>query len=221
MIQIPQILKLSAYRVAIAFGLMLLAGISTLHAGQMKQFVITVDATQGDLISQSQQTAMDSGSASSPEIKYKVSLVEEFRSAEKWFQAFRASSMSDLDAYLGSLKITPENIEESLVVVTPELGGGPAAEAPREGHKVYMIPRALPGIGLSSIDELKEVSKGSQGIIESIGDGIEWDHSYATEKGTYCVYRAEDPALILEHAKTAQIPADPIEVEHLVRNFDF
>jgi len=193
----------------------------SIHASEVSNFIVTLDATQGERISASQISAMKSDSTDSLEHQHKVSLVEEFRSQGQWFLTLKAADRSKLDAYLNALNVTSINIDQSLNIVTPELGGGPKAGKPRDGHKVYVIEREIPGIGLKPIEELTKVSQGSQGVIEAIGDGIEWDHSYTTEKGTYCVYRATDPSLIMEHANTLKVPANPTEVEHLVRNLEF
>ena len=214
-----QNITLAITRFILAAGILL--GTALSHAGGVSDFVITLDATQGDLISKSQVTAAESATTDSPEHQYKVSLVEEFRSSEQWFLSLKATNRAALDDYLAALEVTPINIEQSLNIVTPELGGGPKAGEPKDGHKVYVIEREIPGIGLKPVEELTKVSQGSQSAIEKIGDGIEWDHSYTTDKGTYCVYRATDPALIMEHANTLKVPANPTEVEHLVRNFEF
>jgi len=111
---------------------------------------------------------------------------------------------------------------ESSFIHTPESVGGPKAGDVREGHKIYMIGRDIPGAGELPQDMRDKIALGSQGTIEKIGKGIEWDHSYVTSEGTFCVYRADDPSLIEQHAKMMEVPANPItEVQHIVRNFDF
>jgi hypothetical protein len=85
-----------------------------------------------------------------------------------------------------------------------------------------MIERDIPGAGDLPQEMRDKIALASQGTIEKIGDGIEWDHSYVTSEWTFCVYRANDPTLIKEHAKMMEVPANPItEVEHIVRNFEF
>ena len=151
-------------------------------------------------------------------------MLEEFRSADGiWFQTLEAASKENVDAYFLALNVTPEIMIESTFVSSPEIGGGPrAGKIPRSGHKIYVIQRSLPGVGDAPLAEQQKISRGSQGIIEQIGNDIEWNHSYLTSEGTYCVYRATDPKLIEEHAKIADIPADPItEVEHIVHDFEF
>jgi len=149
-------------------------------------------------------------------------MIEEFRSADVWFQSFNAPDMENVEAYLAALEIEPEGVIESSFIHTPESVGGPKAGAVRDGHKIYMIGREIPGAGDLPQEMRDKIALGSQGTIEKIGNGIEWDHSYVTSEGTFCVYRANDPSLIEEHAKMMEVPANPItEVEHIVRDFEF
>jgi hypothetical protein len=174
-------------------------------------------------ISESQRHASDGDAAKLPEGLLGVSLLEEFRSPDIWFQTFSAASPEAFDEYLVSLGVEPITVKESLFINSPEVGGGPrAGDLPREGQSVFMIERTIPGVGLAPKEKLVEVSKGSQAIIETIGDSVEWDHSYLTDEGTYCVYRATGTDKIQLHAEMAGIPADPVtRVEHIIRNFDF
>jgi hypothetical protein len=142
---------------------------------------------------------------------------------QTWFVSVNAPDQNAVEQYLAAMAIDPMSIYESLFVNSPELGGGPkAGENPKDGHNVYMIQRDLPGIGLAPLEKKVAVSKGSQKIIESLDGKVEWDHSFLTSEGTFCVYRAGDPSMIEEHARIAGIPANPItEVEHIIRNFSF
>ena len=50
------------------------------------------------------------------------------------------------------------------------------------------------------------ISQKSNRAIAQIGNSIEWDHSYLTDEGTYCIYRATDENTIREHGKIAGAP---------------
>ena len=208
-------------------GGMLLAIAATMSqantADTLRQYVVSVDAADGMTISAAQSDASETESLNSPERQLNVALQEEFRSDETWFLALHAPDQAAIDAYLDGMNIQPTSVFEALFVNSPEVGGGPkAGQSPKDGHNVYMIQRAIPGIGLAPLEKKVAVSKGSQKIIESMGGTVEWDHSFLTTEGTFCVYRAGDPAMIEEHARIAGIPADPItEVEHIVRNYRF
>jgi len=200
----------------------LLAGVvavSVSAATDVKQYVVVLSADEGEVVSKSQIKAMEQDASDMLEGQYGVSLIEEFRADKRWFLQMDAPDRAQLEDYLAKLNVSAENIKESLFVNSPELGGGPKAEGVRDGHTIYMIERDIPSIGLSPQEQMVEISKGSQGIIEQLGDGIEWDHSYLTDEGTFCVYRAENTELIQEHASIAGINAKPTAIEHVVRNF--
>ena len=110
-----------------------------------------------------------------------------------------------------SASITPEKISEVLFINSPTVGGGqPAGPKPREGHQVYVIERPIPGVGFFGLDKKQKISKGSNAAIAKLGDIIEWDHSYLTGEGTYCVYRADSPDTLREHGALAGAPIGKI-----------
>lgn len=201
-------------------GLIYLLSMNVALADDLKQFVVTLDKAAGELVPASQLAA--SAGNKGAEQEYGVSILEEFRAPGSWIQSFSAASINDIEAYLTALSVEPQSVIESSFIHTPESVAGPKAGEVREGHKVYMIERDIPGAGDLPQDMRDKIALASQGTIDKLGDGIEWDHSYVTSEGTFCVYRANDPALIKEHAKMMEVPANPITaVEHIVRNFEF
>lgn len=74
----------------------------------------------------------------------------------------------------------------------------------------FVIEREVPGIGGSTPDELRSGAQTSNKALAEVGPGIQWQHSYVTADGTYCVYLAESEDLILEHARKSGFPADKI-----------
>lgn len=76
--------------------------------------------------------------------------------------------------------------------------------------KTYVIERIIPGAGDLTPEQLKGISQTSCTILEEMGPTIEWQHSYVTGDKVYCVYRAESKALIEEHAKKGNFPANSI-----------
>ena len=106
---------------------------------------------------------------------------------------------------------TAEKISEVLFVNSPTVGGGqPAGESPREDHQVFVIERPIPGVGFFGLEKKKKISKGSIAAMAKLGDVIEWDHSYLTGEGTYCVYRADNPDTLREHGALAGAPIGKI-----------
>lgn len=73
----------------------------------------------------------------------------------------------------------------------------------------YVIERTLPGAGQLSEQELHDVSAKSNDVLSGMDD-ITWVQSYVTTDKLYCVYDAEDPAQIEEHARQGGFPCDSV-----------
>jgi hypothetical protein len=118
------------------------------------------------------------------------------------------------DAVVGFMEassVTPEKISEVLFINSPTVSGGEAAGSePREGHQVFVIERPIPGVGFFGLEKKQKISAGSNAAIAKLGDIIEWDHSYLTSEGTYCVYRADEPDTLREHGALAGAPIGKI-----------
>lgn len=80
----------------------------------------------------------------------------------------------------------------------------------------YIIEREIPGIGESTREALREGARTSQQVLSELGPGIQWQHSYVTGDKYFCVFLAEDEALIREHAERAGVPASRINEVHAV-----
>ncbi|NAS13775.1 DUF4242 domain-containing protein [Flavobacteriaceae bacterium R33] len=76
--------------------------------------------------------------------------------------------------------------------------------------KTYVIEREIPEAGKLSPEELKGISKSSNAVLEEMGPGIQWLHSYVTDNKVYCVYRAENEELLKEHARKGGFPVNAI-----------
>jgi hypothetical protein len=74
----------------------------------------------------------------------------------------------------------------------------------------YVIERELPGAGKSTQQQLKEISKQSNGVLAGLGETIQWRESYVTGDKIYCVYISPNEELIRKHAKECGIPANKI-----------
>ncbi len=74
----------------------------------------------------------------------------------------------------------------------------------------YVIERGIEGAGQLSGDALKAISQRSRAVLEDLGSGIEWVNSYVVDDKIYCVYNAENPELIRQHAEQGGFPADSI-----------
>ena len=76
--------------------------------------------------------------------------------------------------------------------------------------KTYVIERSIPGAGDLTSEQLKGISQTSCTVLKEMGPKIEWQHSYVTGDKVYCVYKAENKALVEEHAKKGGFPANSI-----------
>jgi len=74
----------------------------------------------------------------------------------------------------------------------------------------FMIERGLPGIGGARQEELRAAARKSNEALRHLGPGIQWIESYVADDKTYCVYLAEDEALIRRHAEISGFPTDRI-----------
>lgn len=77
----------------------------------------------------------------------------------------------------------------------------------------YLIEREISGAGALPEDELKKISKHSNGVLDGMraeGSQIEWVHSYAAGDKIYCVYNAANEELIHEHARRGGFPANKV-----------
>ncbi len=74
----------------------------------------------------------------------------------------------------------------------------------------FVIERAIPEIGSADREALQGAAGQSNGVLRAMqaeGKHIQWEHSYVTGDKTFCIYVADDAALIDEHAERSGFPA--------------
>lgn len=76
--------------------------------------------------------------------------------------------------------------------------------------KTYVIEREIPDAGKLSQEELKGISQKSNQVLLEMATDIEWQHSYVTDNKVFCVYKAENKELLVEHAKKGGFPINNI-----------
>ena len=76
--------------------------------------------------------------------------------------------------------------------------------------KTYVIERSIPGAGELTPEQLKGISQTSCTVLKEMGSAIQWQHSYVTADKIYCVYKAENKALVQAHADKGGFPANAI-----------
>ena len=77
-------------------------------------------------------------------------------------------------------------------------------------QNMYVIEREIPGAGNLTSEELQAISQTSCGVLEKMGSGIKWLHSYVTGDKIYCVYMAANEDMVKEHAKQGGFPANSV-----------
>ena len=75
----------------------------------------------------------------------------------------------------------------------------------------YVIERELPGAGKLSQQDLVAISQKSCGVLNKLGTQIQWVESFVTDNKIYCIYQAENKALVLQHADMGGFPANRVE----------
>jgi len=76
--------------------------------------------------------------------------------------------------------------------------------------KTYVIEREIPNAGKLTAGELKGISQTSCTVLKELGPDIQWVHSYVTGNKIYCIYKAKNKEMIMEHAKKGGFPANSI-----------
>ena len=74
----------------------------------------------------------------------------------------------------------------------------------------YVIERTIPGAGRLSTAELRAASAVSNEALAALSPRVKWQQSYVTDDKIFCVYLADEPATIVEHARMTGLPVDAI-----------
>ena len=74
----------------------------------------------------------------------------------------------------------------------------------------YVIERDIPEIGSVEREALRDAATQSNGVLAAMKaehKNIQWEHSYVAGDKTFCIYLADEEALIYEHAERSGFPA--------------
>jgi hypothetical protein len=83
--------------------------------------------------------------------------------------------------------------------------------------KRYVIERDLPGVGAMNRAQLKDAAATSNDALTKLAGKVQWDHSYVVDNKTFCIYLAENEAVVREHAKLSGFPATKVtEVKTII-----
>ena len=76
--------------------------------------------------------------------------------------------------------------------------------------KKFMIEREIPKVGTLEGEQLRAAAAKSNQTLNQLGPDIQWAESYVTADKLFCVYLAENEALIRQHAELSGFPATKI-----------
>ncbi|MGH7802512.1 MAG: DUF4242 domain-containing protein [Thermodesulfobacteriota bacterium] len=84
----------------------------------------------------------------------------------------------------------------------------------------YVIERDIPEIGSAEREALREASHKSNSVLAEMRaekKNIQWEHTYVASNKTFCIYIADNEALIKEHARRSGFPATKVtEVRKII-----
>jgi cell division inhibitor SulA len=84
----------------------------------------------------------------------------------------------------------------------------------------YVIERDIPKIGLAEREALREAAKQSNTVLAEMRaekKNIQWEHTYVAGDKTFCIYIADNEAIIREHAQRSGFPATKVtEVRKII-----
>jgi len=112
------------------------------------------------------------------------------------------------------------NLLLASILFTGFIGMAQKTESKKETStdmKTYVIEREIPNAGKLTAGELKSISQTSCTVLKEMGPDIQWIHSYVTGNKIYCIYKAKNKELIMDHAKKGGFPANSVnEVANVI-----
>ncbi len=70
----------------------------------------------------------------------------------------------------------------------------------------YLIERELPGAGSLSDEDIRTISQKSNEVLAGMAGRAQWVQSYVTGDAITCVYIADSPESVREHAAAGGFP---------------
>ena len=74
----------------------------------------------------------------------------------------------------------------------------------------YVIERELAGAGEMSHTDLQALSQKSVEVLDGMAGRAQWLQSYVTDDKIFCVYIADDPETVQEHATAGGFPCNGV-----------
>ncbi|MBX3465052.1 MAG: DUF4242 domain-containing protein [Planctomycetes bacterium] len=81
----------------------------------------------------------------------------------------------------------------------------------------FIVEREMPNLGNASNQEFRQLALGSNEAIAELDHRIQWVHSYVGKDRTYCVFLAEDEAVVRRHSELTSAPiTSVVEVKRIL-----
>jgi hypothetical protein len=74
----------------------------------------------------------------------------------------------------------------------------------------FVIERTLPGASELTPEQLRDIARTSNEVVEGLGVAYTWHRSYVAGDKIYCLHETDDPETIREHARRAGFPVDVV-----------
>jgi hypothetical protein len=80
-----------------------------------------------------------------------------------------------------------------------------------------VIERDIPKVGSFEREQLRAAAQKSNAALTQLGTDIQWVESFVVADRTYCIYLAQDEAIIRRHAEISGFPATRVsEVRKMI-----
>jgi hypothetical protein len=74
----------------------------------------------------------------------------------------------------------------------------------------FVIERNIPGAAKLTPEQLREIARTSNEVVDGLGVAYTWHRSYVAGDKIYCLHETDDADTVLEHARRGGFPADVV-----------
>ena len=74
----------------------------------------------------------------------------------------------------------------------------------------FIIERTVPGASQLTKEQLRDIARTSNQVVENLGVPYRWLHSYLAGDKLYCVHETENADIVREHARRGGFPCDTV-----------
>jgi len=74
----------------------------------------------------------------------------------------------------------------------------------------FIIERTVPGASQLTKEQLRDIARTSNQVVENLGVPYRWLHSYVAGDKLYCVHEKENADIVREHARRGGFPCDTV-----------